>query len=371
MPSLAQYYGQGLRVAAEPGTRFAYCNHGFATLGQIVEDVSGMALQRYFRERIFDPLGMAHTDLVRSGRVASRLATGYAFGRRGVTAVPDRDWMGAGAGGIYSTVRDLARFATALTGGGANEHGQVLQPGTLSTMFEPHYRPDPRVQGWGLGFARGEIGGHPVVGHDGILPGFNSTLVVAPDDDLAIVALTNGSPGAFGWMETEFKGLLRRLLGAADDVIRTDLPQHPELWSELCGRYEQSGRISDLRGRVAIPGGFEVFVRGGCLMIRALTPVPALYRGLPLHPDDADDPYVFRLDLSGFGAGTLRLVFGRDVATGAAAIHADPGGQPVTLIKRPRQRVRAPLTAALGTLLVAAAARSVRRGRRPSTEAAA
>ena len=113
-------------------------------------------------------------------------------------------------------------------------------------------------------------------------------------------------------------------------------------------------------------------MRGGCLMIRALTPVPALYRGLPLHPDDADDPYVFRLDLSGFGAGTLRLVFGRDVATGAAAIHADPGGQPVTLIKRPsRRRVRAPLTAALGTLLVAAAARSVRRGRRPSTEAAA
>ena len=195
MPSLAQYYGQGLRVVAEPGTRFAYCNHGFATLGQIVEDVSGMALQRYFRERIFDPLGMAHTDLVRSGRVASRLATGYAFGRRGVTAVPDRDWMGAGAGGIYSTVRDLARFAAALTGGGANEHGQVLQPGTLSTMFEPHCQPDPRVQGWGLGFARGEIGGHPVVGHDGILPGFNSTLVVAPDDDLAIVALTNGSPG--------------------------------------------------------------------------------------------------------------------------------------------------------------------------------
>jgi CubicO group peptidase (beta-lactamase class C family) len=177
MPSLAEYYRRGLRVVAEPGTRFAYCNHGFATLGQIVEDVSGMALPRYFRERVFEPLGMADTDLVRSGRVASRLATGYAFGRHGVTAVPDRDWIGAAGGGIYSTVGDIARLAAALIGGGANEHGSILQPATLATMFEPHFQPDPRVPGWGLGFARGEAGGHRLVGHDGILPGFNSTLL--------------------------------------------------------------------------------------------------------------------------------------------------------------------------------------------------
>ena len=62
---------------AEPGTRCTYSNHGFATLGQIVEDVSGTPLDRYFREHIFEPLGMADTDLVRSERVRSRLATGY------------------------------------------------------------------------------------------------------------------------------------------------------------------------------------------------------------------------------------------------------------------------------------------------------
>jgi CubicO group peptidase (beta-lactamase class C family) len=372
MASLAEYYRRGLRVVAEPGTAFAYCNHGFATLGQIVEDVTGMALQRYFRERIFEPLGMADTDLVRSGRVAPRLATGYALGRHGETAVPDRDWIGAGCGGIYSTVADVARFAAALMRGGANEHGSILQPATLATMFEPHYQPDPRVPGWGLGFGRGELGGHRVVGHDGILPGFNSTLLMAPDDGVAIVAFTNGSPGAFGWMETEFKGLLRHLLGAPDEVIRTDIPQRTEVWGELCGRYRLSARISDLRGRLAIPGGVEVFVRGGRLMIRALTPVPALYRGLPLQPDDENDPYVFRLDLSDFGQGNLRVVFGRDVASGTAAIHADLGGQPLSLIRRPTEEMaRAPLSAALGALLVAAAARSVMRRRQRSKEASA
>jgi CubicO group peptidase (beta-lactamase class C family) len=56
-----------------------YSNHGFATLGQIVEDVSGQPLDRHLRERIFEPLGMEHTDLIRSERVRPQLATGYSL----------------------------------------------------------------------------------------------------------------------------------------------------------------------------------------------------------------------------------------------------------------------------------------------------
>jgi CubicO group peptidase (beta-lactamase class C family) len=369
LPPLAEYFRGSLRVVAEPGTTFAYSNHGFATLGQIVEDVSGIALERYFRERIFEPLGMEDTDLVRSERVASRLARGYALGRLGAETVPDRDWIGAAGGGIYSTTRDIARFAAALMGGGANEHGSVLESGTLATMFEPHYRPDPRLPGWGLGFARAEAGGHNMIGHDGILPGFNSDLVVAPDDGVGIVAFTNGSKGAFIWMETEFKRLLRHLLDVPDEAVRTDIPHHPEIWGELCGHYRLPPRISDLRQRLLIAGGAEVFVRGGRPMIRWLAPIPTLYRGLPLHPDDERDPYVFRLDLSAFGMSTVRVVFGRDLASGTAAIHADLGGQPLSLIRRPIEgRARAPLAAALGALLVAGATRSVTRRRQRSKE---
>jgi hypothetical protein len=107
-------------------------------------------------------------------------------------------------------------------------------------------------------------------------------------------------------------------------------------------------------------------------MIRALTPIPALYRGLPLHPDDEDDPYVFRLDLSDVGISTVRVVFGRDVASDTAAIHADLGGQPLSLIRRPTEgRAGAPLAVALGALLAAATARSVTRCRRRSKEVGA
>ena len=113
LPSLAEYYRAGLRVVVEPATTFAYTNHGFATLGRIVEDVSGLPLDRYLRERLFDPLRMTHTDLVRSKGVEVRLATGYVLGRRGPEPVSDRDWIGAGSGGAFSTTRDIGASASA------------------------------------------------------------------------------------------------------------------------------------------------------------------------------------------------------------------------------------------------------------------
>ena len=85
-----------------------------------------------------------------------------------------------------------------------------------------------------------------------------------------------------------------------------------------------------------------MLARGGHLVIRAMTPVPGLCRGLPLHPDEGDDPYVFRLDLSELGMSSVRVVFGRDAASGAAAIHAEADLGGLSLIRRPAagRRVR-------------------------------
>ena len=127
VPSLADYYRGGLGLNAEPGTMFRYGDHGPATLGQIVEDVSGTSLNRYLREHVFEPLGMADTTLLRSEVVQSRLATGYKLSSTGPKPVTDREVVTAGAGGIYSTPKDMARYLAALLGGGANEHGTRAQ----------------------------------------------------------------------------------------------------------------------------------------------------------------------------------------------------------------------------------------------------
>jgi hypothetical protein len=358
VPTLAEFYRGGLRLVAEPGTRHTYSNHGFATLGQIVEDVTRQPLDGYLREHIFEPLGMVDTDLTRSDRVGSHLATGYALRSDGPHPVGDCDLITVGAGGIYSTTRDMARYVAALLGGGANEHGSVLKPETLASMFAPQYRPDPRVPGMGLAFFRHELGGHLVVEHDGLTPGFGSQMSLAPDDGVGIVAVTNGARNTKAWLGAEASAMLRRVLGVPDDAIRSDVPHHPEVWRDVCGWYAYRGSFRDVQ-RWFITGA-EVFVRRGRLTLRPCTPIPALSRGYPLHPDDGTDPYVFRIDLSGFGIGTTRVVFGREPGSGATSLHLDVA--PLSFDRRPATRNPRPwVSGALGALAVATAATAVRR----------
>jgi CubicO group peptidase (beta-lactamase class C family) len=361
MPSLAAYYRGRLRVVVEPGRFFAYSGHGFATLGQVIEDVTGQPLERYFREQLFEPLGMADADLARLERVRSRLATGYRLRPRGLEAVTDREWLGGAGGGIYATTRDLARFAAALLGGGEVDGRRIISATTLATMFEPHFRPHPALAGMGLGFFRGEVGGHRVVRHEGLLPGFVSDIVVAPDDGLAIIALTNIDGASYTWLPIEVDRILRSLLGLPEKERRLPLPQHPERWPELCGTYILPPRISDLRGRLALRGA-DVTVRGDRLVVRLRTLVPGLSREFPVLPDDATDPDVFRIDLASVGLPSARVAFARDHARQVAAVHTDLNMQ--TLVRRPPTTgPNVWLLGALATAGLAGAARMTR-GRR-------
>ncbi len=364
VPSLAEYYRGGLRLVAEPGTRFRYTDHGFATLGQIVEDVSGQRLARYLREHIFGPLGMAGTSLVRSELAQACLATGYTLGSGGAKAVTGYEVVTVGAASACSTTKDMARYVAALLGGGTNQHGSILKPATLATMFEPHYQPDPRIPGMGLAFFRGNAGGHPVIEHQGVVPGFNSQIFLAPGDGAGVVAFTNGARQAMLWLPAETAGLLSHLLGVPGEAIRTDVPHHPEIWGDICGWYYLPGPLTDVRVRGMLGAGAEVFTRDGQLMLRGLTPVPAMYRGFVLHPDDGNDPYVFRIDLSESGTSTGRVVFSHEPGTGTTALHLDV--MPVSLPKQPaRTNPRLWMTGALGALAAATTATAVRRHSRP------
>jgi CubicO group peptidase (beta-lactamase class C family) len=333
LPTLADFYRGRLRTVVEPGTTFTYTDHSLATVGQVVEDVSGQPLDRYFREHIFEPLGMIDSDLLRSGRLRTRLATGYKLGSGGPRAVTDRELVAAAASSIYSTPRDMARYLAALLAGGGGEGGPILRPETLAIMFQPNYQTDPRLPGFGLGFYRTDLGGHPAVEHPGIVPGFNSQIFLAPDEGVAVVAFTNGARNALTWLTAETEWLLRDLIGAPDDVIRTDLPQRPEIWSDLCGWYRPLAQRTDMQARGMAGAGAQVVVRRGRLMVRALSPMPALYRGFPLHPDDEKDPYVFRIDLSTHGLGTTRIVFSQDTGKETTRLHLEV--IPLALQKRP------------------------------------
>jgi CubicO group peptidase (beta-lactamase class C family) len=336
VPTLAEFYRGRLHLIAEPGTRHTYGNHGFATLGQIVEDVTGQPLAGYFREHIFGPLGMTGTDLARTERIGARLATGYALRAGGPRPVRDCDLVTVGAGAIYSTTADMARYVAALLGGGSGEHGQVLKPEALASMFAPNYQPDPRLPGVGLAFFRRDLGGHLLVAHDGLVPGFTSQMTLAPHDGAGVVAFTNGARSAMTWLSTEVSPVLGRVIGAAEPVIRADIAHHPEIWADVCGWYSFRGSLRDTQKWFI--AGAQILVRRGQLILRPLTPVPTLAHGLPLHPDDADDPYVFRIDLSNLGTGTSRVVFTRSSHGDVTAFHLDLDVAPLSFDKRSAAR---------------------------------
>ncbi len=362
VPTLVEYYRGGLRLAAEPGTRFMYTDHNFATAGQVVEDVSGEPLDIYLRKHIFEPLGMFDTDLRRSERIASHLATGYSLRRSGAKAVTERQWITAAASSVYSSPRDMARYVAALLGGGANEHGSVLKQATLALMFEPHYQPHPLIPGIGLAFDRFNLGGHLAIGHEGVLPGFNSQIFAAPDDGVGVIAFTNGSPHAMFWLPAQMASLLGKVIGVPEDEVRRDVPQHPETWKELCGWYDLPAGRTDTRSRALVGLGAEVFVHSGRLKLRLLNPLPGLYRGFDLHPDDENDPYVFRVDAARFDMGALRIIFGRQQEDGRMRMHLDV--MPISLVKRPRgKNPRLRISRGVGLLAVAAAVIAVTRRR--------
>jgi CubicO group peptidase (beta-lactamase class C family) len=169
-PDLATYVARlgRLPLATDPGERFGYDGASTEPLARLVEVVSGTPFDVYLQKRIFSPLRMQDTSFVVPARKRDRIAdmtTSNAEGRLiGIPAVGAKqagDPLKAypsGAGGLYSTAPDYARFCQMLLNGGTLEGATVLRPGTVELMMRNHLTHlDPPVyerdgaEGFGLG----------------------------------------------------------------------------------------------------------------------------------------------------------------------------------------------------------------------------
>jgi D-alanyl-D-alanine carboxypeptidase len=183
---LKLYGSRGL--THQPGARFEYSNYGFVLLGALIEQVSGMSYYDYVDDHVFHPAGMQSTgSLPESVEVPNR-AVGYMRpSPSGGGWVPNTDtlpWRGTAAGGGYSTVGDLLRFAQAL------ESGTLISEATLAEATRPHQ------QQYGYGFdvqGQGRLGSY---GHGGGAPGMNGELRIFPELGYVVVSLSNLDPPA-------------------------------------------------------------------------------------------------------------------------------------------------------------------------------
>jgi len=120
-------------LIADPGERWEY-GISIDWAGKMVEAASGQRLDRYFKDNLFDPLGMADTGFKIGPAQRPRKAHMYRRGADGFTAIdhelPQEPEFHMGGGGLYSTVGDYLKFTRMMLAGGA----EVLRPETVALM---------------------------------------------------------------------------------------------------------------------------------------------------------------------------------------------------------------------------------------------
>jgi CubicO group peptidase (beta-lactamase class C family) len=161
--TLAQYIPRlgGTALEFQPGSRWTYSpGAGFETLGRVIEIASGMPLDRFFRTRIFDPLGMKDITFWPTDAQMPRVATVYSRTPNGLAkqTMPNdtmsRNVYFRGSGGLYSTAEDYLPLGIMLAGGGEMNGKRLLSRKTVEMMAAAHV-PDtlpgrPAGEGYGL-----------------------------------------------------------------------------------------------------------------------------------------------------------------------------------------------------------------------------
>lgn len=206
--NLAKEYASG-KLDFEPGSRFSYSNTGYILLGDIVEKVSGQSLGDFLAKRIFEPLKMTNSGYLDAK--LPRKATGYwsfALGAPEKATDEPPGWIG-GAGGIWSTAGDLAKWNIALVS------GKVLKPESYKIMTSPRELATGKTSQYGCGLGLGNAEGDRVFQHGGAVFGFLAHSAVMPRSNSGVVLLSNCEHVRPG---TLFKNLLD--LVAKDQVVK-------------------------------------------------------------------------------------------------------------------------------------------------------
>jgi CubicO group peptidase (beta-lactamase class C family) len=174
----------------EPGSRWEYSNYGFILLGAIIEKVAGQSYYDYVREHIYVPAGMTATGSDAEGQAVSDRSVGY-------TKMDGSEWKpntgtlpyrGTSAGGGYSTVEDLLKFANAL------QQHKLLN--AQYTELLTTGKVDARGSRYAYGFEDLTINGVRCFGHGGGAPGMNGDLKVCPGPGYVVAVLSNMDPPA-------------------------------------------------------------------------------------------------------------------------------------------------------------------------------
>lgn len=179
-----------------PFTRLQYSNLGMALAGQAVSKAARKPYARYVADNILQPLGLSGTTSeLPIDRYGTSFSKGYGLRQDDGSRLALDPYLVramAPAAGFASSARDLARFAAWQFRLLDNTTPEVLKPSTLREMHRVHWlSPDWDNAAWGLGYAIRRHNGRTFVGHNGYCPGYRASLLIRPQEKIAVIVLVN------------------------------------------------------------------------------------------------------------------------------------------------------------------------------------
>jgi CubicO group peptidase (beta-lactamase class C family) len=190
-----------VRRLNNPGEEFRYSCLNYIALQHIVEKVSGQNLRDFAKENIFDVLGMKNTDYTPSLKKHKLISPTEKQADNQVLLGTVHDPMArvlkngiSGNAGLFSSAKDLARFAMMMLNDGTLNGKQVLSPLTIRAMttVPSGFSAFGRTLGWDMysSYAsnQGDLLGPNTYGHTGYT---GTSIVIDPDHKIAVIMLTN------------------------------------------------------------------------------------------------------------------------------------------------------------------------------------
>jgi len=200
---------KGLSFSNTTGTNYEYSNLGFAMLGYIIHQVSGLTYDAYIKQSILDPLGMQHTTYEYRTISKENLAKGYRTIKGNWVNVPLlKDGIYGAMGGMITSIDDFAKYVALHQAAWPERNdpeNKVIKRSTVREMHQPYtfigLNPNNQFPSgkklatttsysYGLNWLH-DAEGKTSIGHSGGLPGFGSNWRFLPEYGLGVIFFAN------------------------------------------------------------------------------------------------------------------------------------------------------------------------------------
>jgi CubicO group peptidase (beta-lactamase class C family) len=231
---LLEFLAKQISFSNPPGVAYEYSNLGFALLGKIITNISGMRYQDYIKRNIWEPLGMTSTTYEYGDVAPDKLAHGYRWLNQKwneetlLHDAPDGSWGAMGA--MISSIDEFANYVgfhlSSWPPTNAKEEGplkrssvrEMHHPWRFGTFNSNNKYPSGRACAvasaycFGLNWLR-DCEGRVYIGHSGGLPGFGSQWRILPDYGIGVVAFANRTYAPIGYINLKVLDTLIRMAG--------------------------------------------------------------------------------------------------------------------------------------------------------------